>query len=145
MHLEVAVPGLESLSARVEDESPVTFDLRLESHTGGVVASGRVRGRWSAVCSRCLAPVEAPFDLRLREVFEHDPLEEETYPIDGAEIDLLQALRDLVVPDLPVVPLCGDDCAGLCPTCGADRNDGVCDCDPTPVDPRWEALRNLEL
>lgn len=145
VHLEVPLEGLENLSARVEETEPLVLDLRLESLTGGVVASGRVRGRWSAVCSRCLETLRTEFDLRLREVFEADPVEEETYPLRHEDIDLEQPLRDLVVPELPIVPLCRPDCAGLCATCGANLNEGACGCEPVAADPRWEALRDLEL
>lgn len=144
-HLEVPVDGLANLSARVDEHVPITLDINLESLSSGIVANGRVRGRWSAVCSRCLEPIERDFDLRLRELFEDDPVEDETYPIRNEEIDLEQPLRDLVVPDLPIVPLCDPDCLGLCPTCGVNRNEDPCACDTAPLDPRWEALRDLEL
>jgi DUF177 domain-containing protein len=145
VHLEVPLEGLENFAARVEETEPLVLDLRLESLTGAIVASGRVRGRWSAVCSRCLTPLETDFDFHLREVFEADPVEEETYPLRNDEIDLEQPLRDVVVPELPFVPLCRTDCAGLCPTCGANLNEGACDCPPVAADPRWEALRDLDL
>lgn len=145
VHLEVPVPGLENPSTRVDDEQPLTIDLRLESLTAAIVASGRVRGRWSAVCSRCLTPLEVDFDLALREVFEEDPVEEETYPLRHDEIDLEQPLRDLVVPELPTVPLCTEDCQGLCPTCGANLDDAPCDCGSEARDPRWDALRALSI
>lgn len=145
VHLEIPIEGLESAAARVEKEEPLVLDLRLESLTGGIVATGRVRGKWAAVCSRCLAPIESEFDLGLREVFEEDPIEEETYPLHHEEIDLEQPLVDLVLPDLPTVPHCRPECAGLCPTCGIDLNEADCRCEPAPVDPRWDALKNLEL
>jgi len=145
VHLEVPLPGLENPSTGVDPDQPLTLDLRLESLPGGIVASGRVRGRWRAVCSRCLTPLEDDFDLRLREVFEEDPIEEETYPLHHDEIDLEQPLRDLVVPELPPVPLCADDCLGLCPTCGANLNDHPCDCAAKAADPRWDALRALVI
>lgn len=146
VHLEVpVVAGLENLATRVDESAPLALDLRLESLSGAIVASGRVRGRWVAACSRCLAPVEQEFDLRLREVFEDDPVEDETYPIHHEEIDLEQPVRDLVVPDLPIVPLCDPECRGLCPTCGVNRNEDPCECDVAGRDSRWEPLRNLEL
>jgi uncharacterized protein len=145
VHLEVPLPGLENLAARVEENEPLVLELRLESLTGAIVASGRVRGRWSAVCSRCLTPLRNGFDLHLREVFEEDPVEDETYPLRNDEIDLEQPLRDVVVPELPMVPLCRPDCAGLCATCGANLNEGTCDCPALVVDHRWDALRDLDL
>lgn len=145
VHLEVPLPGLENPSTRVDPDDPLTIDLRLESLLGGIVASGHVRGRWRAVCSRCLTALEADFDLRLREVFEEDPIEEETYPLRHDEIDLDQPIRDLVVPDLPAAPLCRHDCLGLCPTCGANLNEAPCDCAAEAADPRWDTLRALVI
>jgi uncharacterized protein len=52
-------------------------------------------------------------------------------------------VRDALLLDLPVAPLCRDDCAGLCPSCGADLNRAACNCDLTVPDPRWDALREL--
>ena len=145
VHLEVPVPGLENPSSRVDPDDPLTIDLRLESLSAAIVASGHVRGRWRAVCSRCLQPLDAEFALSLREVFEEDPIEEETYPLRHEEIDLEQPLRDLIVPELPTIPLCADDCLGLCPTCGTNRNDGPCDCGSESRDPRWDDLRALTI
>jgi uncharacterized protein len=145
VHLEVPIAGFENRSARLDEHVPLVLDLHLVGLSQGVVASGRVRGRWSADCSRCLNPIQRDFDLRLREVFEDDPVEEETYPLVDEHIDLEQPLRDLVVPDLPIVPLCDPECLGLCPSCGADRNEGPCGCETARADPRWEALRNLDL
>ena len=144
MHLEVPVAGFANRSTRVEAGVPMALDLRLESLSQAIVASGRVRGRWSAVCSRCLVPLERDFDLPLREVFEADPLEDETYPLHREEIDLEQPLRDVVVPELPTVPLCNADCRGLCPSCGANLNEGTCNCVTEATDPRWDALRELQ-
>jgi uncharacterized protein len=145
VHLEVPLPDLENRAAHIDEGTPLTLDLRLEGLSHGIVVNGRVRGRWSAVCSRCLNPIERDFDLRLRELFEADPVEEETYPLRDEEIDLEQPLRDLIVPELPIVPLCDPECRGLCPTCGVNRNETFCECDMAPRDIRWDALRDLEL
>jgi uncharacterized protein len=145
VHLEVPLPGLENPSTTVDADQPLKIDLRLESLSAAIVASGRVRGRWSAVCSRCLTPLENDFDLALREVFEEDPIEDETYPLCHEEIDLEQPLRDLVVPELPLAPLCAESCLGLCPSCGANRNDDPCECHDMVRDPRWDALSTLVI
>lgn len=145
MHLEVPVAGLVAPSARIEEDDPLLLDLRLESLAEGILASGRVRGRWSATCSRCLDPVRQDFEVELRELFEPDPVEDETYPLEHEEIDLEQPLRDTVVLELPLIPLCDPGCMGLCPTCGADLNENACACPSAPTDARWEPLRQLEL
>ena len=52
-------------------------------------------------------------------------------------------MREHVLLELPLVPLCAPDCQGLCATCGADLNQGPCGCDRTTVDPRWAALEGF--
>ena len=51
--------------------------------------------------------------------------------------------REVVLLDSPSTPLCRPDCAGLCPTCGTNLNEGSCDCAPPPADPRWAGLAGL--
>ena len=54
-------------------------------------------------------------------------------------------VRDALLLELPLAPLCSADCAGLCATCGANHNLTRCECVTTEIDPRWAALRSLEL
>ena len=70
--------------------------------------------------------------------------DEETYPLKGEMLDLQPLVRDALLLELPLAPLCSEDCQGLCPTCGADLNDGPCSCDHAPADPRWAALDLLK-
>jgi uncharacterized protein len=62
----------------------------------------------------------------------------------GHEIDLSDVVHDEVFLELPMSPVCGQTCAGLCPQCGANRNQNPCDCRP-PVDHRWQALLSMKL
>jgi uncharacterized protein len=52
-------------------------------------------------------------------------------------------VRENLLLDAPIAPVCRPDCAGLCPTCGADLNAATCHCEAVVVDPRWEALSQL--
>jgi uncharacterized protein len=102
-----------------------------------------VEATYEAQCSRCLRPITRTVSNHVRELFEPDPIDGETYPLEGEEIDLELPVRDTLLLDLPAAPVCREDCAGLCPHCGADRNETDCDCDPNPPDPRWDALKSL--
>ncbi len=75
--------------------------------------------------------------------FELETLDEEGYT--GKQIDLTPAMREQILLSIPPSPVCREDCKGLCPSCGKDLNDGACGCDRTVVDPRWEALKGLQL
>ncbi len=61
------------------------------------------------------------------------------------QVDLELVSREAILLDLPLAPLCREDCAGLCPTCGIDLNEGACDCAPSTADPRWSALDALDF
>ncbi len=58
-------------------------------------------------------------------------------------VDLAPLVRDAVLLGLPPAPLCEEGCLGLCPVCGANRNEARCSCDASPPDPRWAALDAL--
>jgi uncharacterized protein len=117
----------------------------LERVPEGIVVRGTITAPWSAACSRCLEPVSGAISVHVDELFETQPLEGETYQLDDDVIDLEPMVRDALLLELPPAPLCADDCAGLCPSCGVNRNLAHCECVTEVIDPRWAALRSLEL
>ena len=152
-----ATPGWGAGLARVPEGSDVDLDLRLESVVEGVLVSGTARARVHAECARCLEPVAwdeladiqelfvyPPQDARGHRVADDDGVDEEDGPpaIEDELIDLEATVRDGVVLDLPIAPLCRDDCPGLCAQCGARL---VLDPDHRheEADPRWAALGAL--
>jgi uncharacterized protein len=118
--------------------------------TGEVVARGGIEGRLRQECRRCLKPVTTTFAQDLTLVFVSDGSEEEgdggAYGFDpaDAELELGEAVREEVVLAVNPYVVCDPECKGLCSRCGADLNEGPCDCSENEVDPRWEALRNLK-
>lgn len=138
---------------------------------GGLKASGsaellrntngeiRIRGQLNvtlmADCDRCLEParetVSGPFDLFFRPVIEtdnHAEIQLEEGEIDlsfyeGDGVGLKEALREFVLLALPMQFVCREDCKGLCPVCGKNKNVESCSCVTKPVDERWAALKDL--
>ena len=117
--------------------------------------AGTVKTTLELACSRCLEPftlsVAQTFDLRYqphvensgegeREI-EEDDLTTAFYEND--EIDLGQLMREQFYLALPMKPLCGDECQGLCPVCGKNLNRETCDCTRSWDDPRMAALREV--
>lgn len=145
LHLAAPLPGLAVTGSSVPDDAPVTVDVLLERVHEGIVVRGAVRAHWDASCSRCLRPIGGEVECEVQELFEATPLDGETYPLEHDTVELALPIRDMVLLELPVAPLCRPDCAGLCPVCGCDRNDDPCSCDQTTPDPRWAALSQLEL
>jgi uncharacterized protein len=96
-------------------------------------------------CQRCLEDARIVLDVTSRE-YQADVVEvedEETTPyLAGELLDVDRWATDAAILALPIVIRCREDCAGLCPQCGADRNLVACGCEP-PKDARWERLREL--
>ena len=62
---------------------------------------------------------------------------------DGEAIDVDEIVKEQIVLAVPTRMLCREDCKGICPECGTDRNTGDCSCATNDIDPRWAALKNL--
>ena len=137
--------------------APVTLGFDIFKDKQQFRLSGSVKTTLQLPCSRCLEPftwpVDASFDLRYQphaennghndEVeIEEDDLSTAFYEND--EIDLGQLMREQFLLSLPMKPLCGDLCKGLCPVCGTNLNRGSCDCKRDWDDPRFDALRALK-
>jgi uncharacterized protein len=142
-HLEAPLDGLKVLGSHVPEGGIVSLDLHLQSVNDGIVAKGTVRAPWVGECRRCLKPVESVLESEVLEIYEDEPTEGETRKLDHDRIDLEPVAREAVLLELPLAPLCKDDCAGLCPECGADRNEVDCGHGDEVVDDRWSALRDL--
>jgi uncharacterized protein len=128
----------------------LVLDLRVESVVEGMLATGRVSGSLAGQCVRCLDPIEVELDADFQELYYHDAADLTAEEADEALlvvedlVDVEALVHDAVMLELPLQPLCADDCPGLCAECGARLAD-----DPEhkheTVDPRWAALSELSL
>lgn len=151
--------AVEEFSAWAEDfrvVDRVDLAIDVEKSDSRFVLAGTVKARLELPCSRCLEPfswpVDATFRLRYlpaslnvtadgdREVAEDDF---ETAFYEGDVIDLGQLMREQFYLALPMKPLCQDECKGLCPACGVNRNTSTCGCDVAWRDPRLAPLEGL--
>ncbi len=130
-----------------------------ELHVGrsgrGLLISGAFRSAVSLICSRCLEPFEFRaddhFHLYCETAAQGPPEEEHGLADDELDVTYLEQgrintdhlLRENALLSLPVQPLCREDCRGLCARCGANLNQGACNCAEARVDPRLQALRKL--
>ena len=142
------------VDSAVPPGADASCDAVLESFPGGVMVTATVSAPWTGVCRRCAMPVGGVLEVAVRERFVPGPLtgspggdpvpeDDEAYPIVDDELDLGPMVREALVLELPLAPLCRPDCQGLCPGCGVDRNHEACTC-VAPVDPRWAILSVLQ-
>ncbi len=133
--------------------APVVLELRVVKDGDRYRLSGDLRTtvRWN--CSRCLEPFDVPtaLDIDVRYHPQRVNTGEGEHKISDDDLSIAYyrddqiQLGDLVREQLrlaaPMKPLCSDDCRGLCPVCGANRNEMTCDCDTSWLDPRLDRLR----
>jgi uncharacterized protein len=123
----------------------IAGDLVVDNLESRVLVSGEVTASGDAECDRCLEsfPVTFPVPVEiliLRDTGMEDEADACTIHQKTGEVDLSGALRESVLLAWPQKLICREDCAGLCPHCGANRNDERCDCTVEETDPRWEGL-----
>jgi uncharacterized protein len=150
----------------------IEVELRITSVDEGVLATGEITAVATGECGRCLDPITWPIDEAFTELFYYETAasraaekgkkgaksisrREEKKDIDleadeltfmiGDEIDLELPIRDAVILNLPVNPLCSDECPGLCQGCGEKWINLPADHAHNPEDPRWAALKGLNL
>jgi uncharacterized protein len=117
------VPAPASLGVElvnVPEGAELELDVRLERVAEGVLVTATVRAPLVGECARCLDLFTSSTEVRFTELFAHEAGDDEAdgYLLDGDLLDLEPALRDALVPELPLAPLCADDCPGLCSECG---------------------------
>lgn len=118
-----------------------------------VFVSGRLAARVPQHCGRCLEPYTVTVKPRVDAHFVPNPrgrgeqlelgtddLETDVY--DNGVLDLTALIETETTLLLPMKPLCREDCRGLCPICGGNRNVTDCHCEVHIPDPRWEPLKS---
>ncbi|MGH9018064.1 MAG: YceD family protein [Acidimicrobiales bacterium] len=135
---------LACVGTSVPEGAEPRADVVLESVVGGVSVAGEVTAPWAGQCRRCLCPAVGALTVPVRELYTPEGDGEDAYPLVNDEVDLESLVRDAVLLELPLAPLCTEGCQGLCPVCGANRNETSCSC-AAPRDERWAALDTLRV
>lgn len=100
-----------------------------------IVVSGRVSTRLNFTCGRCLEEFDKAYAADFQQVFSADQ----------KEIDISADVQEVVFIDLPLIPVCRDDCKGLCSSCGRNKNVQDCGCKTVPENPKWSALKEFRF
>lgn len=126
-------------------QHPVQYWGEITSHSGGVLKlTGTIKTIYSTCCSRCLKPLDVLLTAQAETVLSREGEEDDdVYVLSEDAIEV----EDILIPELllqvNMTYLCKEDCKGLCPQCGADRNEVSCSCESKQIDPRMAALAAL--
>ena len=134
---------------------PAEFHGQMQRLEGKAHIRGKLTADIETSCSRCLEPVKRHLEIAFDDVFvdaseettvSETELEEvdlnESLVVDG-KVDMADVIREQILLATPEQVYCNDDCKGLCPKCGENRNLIDCDCADDEIDPRWAALKDL--
>jgi uncharacterized protein len=133
--------------------SPTHADFVVRRVGEEISVKGKLVGRLSFVCSRCLSPFEYPVDVSFDLVYlpeELDMMKDELDEEDlgrgfyqNNQIDLHEVILEQLNLTFPLKPLCSEDCEGICPVCGQVRRGDNCACLVKEEDPRLRKLKNF--
>ena len=138
-----------------ENGFPTRGDLQLLRTNRSILVRGNLETTAREVCSRCLEEFDYPLSLDIEEEYfltrdpvSGQPLDPPTesggFIIDDNNVlDLDEAVRQYILLEQPMKPICREGCAGLCPQCGHNLNYGKCDCKQDHVDSPLDRLQEL--
>lgn len=131
---------------RVPIGADLELDVQLEGVTEGVLVTATVTAALAGECARCLEPFSSATSVRFQELYTlAEGAAADGYVLDGGLLDLELALRDALVLELPLAPLCGADCLGLCPQCGVRLADAAPGHGHEERGPMWAALKDVRV
>ena len=149
----------EDISQLDPDLTPLTTldgSAQMLRTADGVLVMAKLHTTLELTCVRCLEKFSYPLNFKLEEEFRPtiDIVTGATLPLtadddtatridEHHELDLAEVVRQDLLLNIPQNPICRSKCLGLCPNCGKNWNEGLCDCKHDEIDPRWQALAEL--
>ena len=136
---ELTVPVVKSGPDLYDFSAPLSWQIDISNTGDALLVTGTVEGEAKTACARCLETIAFPVTGEIEGYFLLNSEEAAPEDMDEDEFDLLSEDKVIDVEPLataalllefPLVPLCDDECKGLCSTCGANLNEGPCGCEP---------------
>ena len=141
--------GFDILHLHLEqdiDLSNLSGLARFTRTAQGILAQVRLQATLRTECVRCLTYFQQPLNTDFTELYAFSRksiTESELLLPDDANINLKPLVRDYLLLDIPIKPLCSEDCKGLCPVCGENLNENLCNHELENIDPRLSILKSL--
>ena len=134
---ELTPDELGITEADLKITAPVVLKGMVENAGDVILLKAEASTEIERTCGRCLKV----YTEKLKAGAEN--IENDAFIYESDLLDITEPVRESLLLAVPLQALCREDCRGLCPVCGADRNEGDCGCDTTSVDPRLAALKQF--
>lgn len=133
-------------------DSKIFIDVQGKNYYVTITTSTKVK----FVCDRCLVDFVRSYEVKTKLIYTEDPKLDPESRLAGQEdlcylsasqdtVDLTDDMRQNILLNLPMKVVCKDTCKGLCVNCGVNLNVEKCECSDTIIDPRWDALKKLQM
>jgi uncharacterized protein len=143
---------LELAAEGIEFPDPIEVAISAAKTGDEIIIQGRISSTVEMECARCLDIFEMEINPKIQFVVQlldstqpefSDDDDFVILPKTTNELDISDRVRESIILELPVKPLCYEGCRGLCPMCGINLNEAQCDCTPDKTDERWDSLKQL--
>lgn len=149
---------ISDLTDQVQVTAPLRGTVQFTRTSDGILVEGDLETSVQVLCSRCAIDFVQPVRIEMEEEFrptydvvtglrivydESIELDDATMIDERHMLDLSEVMRQNLIVSVPPFPTCKPDCAGLCPHCGQDLNEGTCNCLADSTDSRWSVLQDL--
>ncbi len=143
---ELTPDELDITDTDLKVTAPIQLEGVVENAGDVILLKADVKTEIERTCGRCLKVFTEPLAAQVVEKFYPagaENIENDAFIYESDLLDITEPVRESLLLAVPLQSLCREDCRGLCPVCGADRNEGDCGCDATTVDPRLAALKQF--
>ena len=143
---ELTSDELDITDTDLKVTAPIQLEGVVENAGDVILLKADVKTEIERTCGRCLKVFTEPLATQVVEKFYPagaENIENDAFIYESDLLDITEPVRESLLLAVPLQSLCREDCRGLCPVCGADRNEGDCGCDATTVDPRLAALKQF--
>ena len=135
--VDLLFSDLEFRSQKIGIDDPLHLDIKVYNTDKSFLIKGNLSGDLTLICSRCLEKFNYEIEVELEKEIERSEIEN----LDSVKI--ADILKNNIFLNIPIKPLCDEECKGICPECGQNLNEAECDCDTETVDPRLAELENF--
>ncbi len=149
----VCIPFSETLDLSNETlyggkpfKRPVQASGEVTNELGVMRLKGTAKAIYSTACARCLKPLDVLLTAEVDTILTDDPEaveDDDLFVVAGDTVDTAEVMVPALLLQVRMTYLCREGCKGLCPYCGADRNETECSCENQRKGPLFEALRGL--
>ena len=148
LNIKVCLENTDFLGEEFKFPQGLDVNGKITNNTKSLQLEASVTGNIKVLCARCRKEIleSISFDISevlVREEEAENQIDEDVIVYQGHTVDVEDIVMNNFFMNVSGKFLCSDDCKGLCPKCGQDLNEKLCNCKDDEIDPRWQGLAEI--